>query len=167
MKFQALLIAYVFATANAFSAVAPKKAATPATNIDRTMKGVDESTDFDPTAGDNAALTRNNKGEVWVSQVRIDFVKKQKGAEKSSSHSMESLVDWVLSSKSGHVLGATANLPRFDKWFEKTLLHLPTLSIHSLFTMKISTNRSHPCRDVNVTLWTPCCGKSVKPLNSA
>jgi hypothetical protein len=77
MKFQALLIAYVFATANAFSAVAPKKASTPATNIDRTMKGIDESTDFDPTAGDNAALTRNNKGEVWVPQVSFDSTRRK------------------------------------------------------------------------------------------
>lgn len=41
--------------------------------VDKTLNGVGvpNGLDFDPTAGgSNAALTRNNKGEVWVSQVR-------------------------------------------------------------------------------------------------
>jgi hypothetical protein len=60
--------------ASAFSAVAPKTAGTTPSfeSVDRSMKGIDSdnSAAFDPTEGENAALTRNNKGEVWVSQVR-------------------------------------------------------------------------------------------------
>lgn len=37
--------------------------------VDRSMKGIDAEGSFDPTEGDGAALTRNNKGEVWNLQV--------------------------------------------------------------------------------------------------
>lgn len=42
------------------------------------MRGIDDESgfDFDPVAGDNPALTRNNKGEVWVQQVRTNEVLK-------------------------------------------------------------------------------------------
>jgi hypothetical protein len=37
------------------------------------MKGIDKDpSTFDPTAGDSPALTRNNKDQVWVPQVRAD-----------------------------------------------------------------------------------------------
>ena len=71
MKFlsAALLLASLTGV-SAFSAVAPeKKAPVSAGSIDRTMEGIDAADAFDPTEGDNSALTRNNNGEVWVSQV--------------------------------------------------------------------------------------------------
>lgn len=36
--------------------------------IDKTLRGIDDIVDFDPTVGSNAALTRNNNDEVWVRQ---------------------------------------------------------------------------------------------------
>lgn len=62
---------------SAFSAVAPKST-TPATGsklpnldpVDKTLDGIDAEGSFDPTDGDNAAIQRNNKDEVWVPQVR-------------------------------------------------------------------------------------------------
>jgi hypothetical protein len=68
-------------TSHAFSAVAPQsskaanKAGSGAPNldpVDKSMSDIDAGNDsaFDPTSGSGAALTRNNKGEVWVSQVR-------------------------------------------------------------------------------------------------
>jgi ABC-type transport system substrate-binding protein len=72
MKF--LLLSFgSFASAAAFSAVAPKKSdATPSSIVDRSMKNVDASsaTTFDPTTGAAPAVLRNNNNEVWVSQVR-------------------------------------------------------------------------------------------------
>jgi hypothetical protein len=72
---------------HAFSAVAPpsKPSATAAKSggapnldpVDKSMRGVDgkdeSGTVFDPTSGSAAALTRNNKGEVWVPQVRCSL----------------------------------------------------------------------------------------------
>ena len=85
MKFVplALLISSWSVTINAFSAVAPtgKTAGTSSgapslEPIDRTLKGIDDDKSaFDPTAGENSALTRNNKGEVWVSQVRTGWAR--------------------------------------------------------------------------------------------
>lgn len=80
MKFctYSLLIAYLAASASAFSAVAPKSGAAKAANggapdldpIDRSLKGIDaDASVFDPTTGENPALTRNNNDEVWVPQV--------------------------------------------------------------------------------------------------
>jgi hypothetical protein len=86
MKFSCLLLLLlsvsVAKNGAAFSAVAPNKAApvAPAANsaavdappVDRSMKGIDDdvANAFDPTTGENPALTRNNKDEVWVPQVR-------------------------------------------------------------------------------------------------
>lgn len=72
MKFPlaALFLASLVSVA-AFSAVAPNRAGAVAKgSVDRSMKGIDEKGSFDPTQGENAALTRNNKDEVWVPQVR-------------------------------------------------------------------------------------------------
>ena len=81
----AALTAGFASTSNAFSAVAPpsSKAAKAGSSsssggapnldpVDKSMNGIDADNDsaFDPTTGSSAALTRNNKGEVWVSQVR-------------------------------------------------------------------------------------------------
>lgn len=69
MKFAtALLIASLTVSASAFSAVKPNTAYVAKGEIDRSMKGIDETGAFDPTVGDNAALTRNNNDEVWVPQ---------------------------------------------------------------------------------------------------
>jgi hypothetical protein len=61
----------------AFSAVAPPSKTTAtggAPNVDpvdKSMRHIDDGGSvFDPAAGLNAALTRNNKGDVWVPQVR-------------------------------------------------------------------------------------------------
>ena len=82
MKFYSALVAIALMAGNAaaFSAVAPgKPAAAPAATdggaanmepVDKTMKGIDKEPGFEPTEGDNAALKRNNKGEVWNEQVR-------------------------------------------------------------------------------------------------
>ena len=72
MKFSALVWTILSASAAAFSAVAPKAGAGAVMKgeIDRSMKGIDENGAFDPVAGENAALTRNNNGEVWVPQVK-------------------------------------------------------------------------------------------------
>ena len=82
MKFSSVAVALAAlcaVTVEAFSAVAPpSKTKTAAKGgggapnldpVDKTMKGLDDETVFDPTSGSSAALTRNNKGEVWVPQV--------------------------------------------------------------------------------------------------
>ncbi|GKY99397.1 hypothetical protein MPSEU_000894400 [Mayamaea pseudoterrestris] len=56
-----------------FSTVAPKAVTSQAAGsysdrVDKSMVGIDEAGGFDPTQGENAALTRNNVGEVWVPQ---------------------------------------------------------------------------------------------------
>lgn len=86
MKFSAVLIAsltgatYGFAPSMQARRISPlfmadtasRPVTTPATNIDKSLDGIDgDSATFDPTEGDNAALTRNNKDEVWVQQVRL------------------------------------------------------------------------------------------------
>lgn len=74
MKFYAALLLLTVGQASAFSAVAPPKVSTPVVGgtepIDRSMKGIDADGAFDPTEGGSPALQRNNKDEVWVSQVR-------------------------------------------------------------------------------------------------
>ena len=83
MKFYsvALLLVTLTSSASAFSAVAPgSKVTTAAASapsvkpIDRTLEGIDDSSVFDPTSGESPAVTRNNKDEVWVSQVRYIFL---------------------------------------------------------------------------------------------
>ena len=74
MKFYAALLLLTIGQASAFSAVAPPKASTPVSGgnsepIDRSLKGIDSDASFDPTEGDSPAVIRNNKDEVWVSQV--------------------------------------------------------------------------------------------------
>jgi hypothetical protein len=62
---------------NAFSAVAPNaaKMAPSVDPVDKSMTSLPKETNaFDPTAGENAALQRNNKNEVWVPQVRTKDV---------------------------------------------------------------------------------------------
>lgn len=74
MKFLSatLLIASLSASASAFSAVAPKSSAAKIGSVDKTLQNVDADADtFDPTSGENPALTRNNNDEVWVPQVCI------------------------------------------------------------------------------------------------
>lgn len=82
MKFYLATALYCLSvtTANAFSAVAPNAAKASLSSggapsldpIDKTMSGLpkEETNTFDPTVGENAALQRNNKNEVWVPQVR-------------------------------------------------------------------------------------------------
>jgi ABC-type transport system substrate-binding protein len=72
MKFLSatVLIASLTASASAFSAVAPKSSAAKSSSVDKTLHGVDADPNvFDPTSGENPAVTRNNKDEVWVPQV--------------------------------------------------------------------------------------------------
>jgi hypothetical protein len=65
-----LLIASLATSASAFSAVAPKSAVAKAGSVDKTLQSVDADANvFDPTSGENPALTRNNNDEVWVPQV--------------------------------------------------------------------------------------------------
>ncbi|KAG7359625.1 delta-aminolevulinic acid dehydratase [Nitzschia inconspicua] len=67
--------AVLFATSSnvaAFSAVAPSSTGAATGNpdpVDKSMRGIDkEPSTFDPTAGENAALKRNNNDQVWVPQ---------------------------------------------------------------------------------------------------
>lgn len=81
MRFSSILIASLTGTASSFVPQSVSKApsalfvasppkASATTNVDKTMKGIDSDAGaFDPTAGENSALTRNNNDEVWVKQV--------------------------------------------------------------------------------------------------
>jgi hypothetical protein len=83
----ALFLASSACTASAFSVVAPPSVGSTTAlsdslnpdSIDKTMRGIDDESgfDFDPVAGENPALIRNNKGEVWVPQVRANEVLKK------------------------------------------------------------------------------------------
>ena len=68
-----LILASIVGTVAAFSAVAPvstDKANGNAEAIDKTMRGIDSDVaTFDPTTGENPALSRNNNDQVWVQQV--------------------------------------------------------------------------------------------------
>jgi hypothetical protein len=73
----ALFLASSVFSASAFSAVSPMKV-DPAKNmgdgpdpVDKSLKGIDAEGSYDPVAGENAALTRNNNDEVWVQQVSL------------------------------------------------------------------------------------------------
>lgn len=73
MKFTtALILASMASTASAFSAVAPSSSGASLGNtdpVDKSLRGIDgDDSTFDPTEGDNAALTRNNNDQVWVPQ---------------------------------------------------------------------------------------------------
>jgi hypothetical protein len=70
------------ASANAFSAVAPKTTSSsgPATGgdaIDKTLEGINVGDDYDPTSGDSPPLTRNNHDQVWVPQVGENSLKRK------------------------------------------------------------------------------------------
>ena len=47
----------------------PEVSTGPSTDpVDKSLRGIDDIVDFDPTEGPNAALKRNNNDEVWVPQ---------------------------------------------------------------------------------------------------
>jgi len=87
MKFSLCAVLFVSSLSaggvDGFSAVVPPKSPSATNNgaaksaagaaaqapVDRSMRGMDDDATFDPTGGRNPALTRNNKDEVWVSQV--------------------------------------------------------------------------------------------------
>lgn len=77
MKFYtAFAFALLAGNAAGFSAVAPGKTASTSAStgpssepIDKTMRSIDNEPGFDPAEGENAALKRNNMGEVWNEQV--------------------------------------------------------------------------------------------------
>ena len=79
MKFfaTAFFLASSAISASAFTAVGPASVGSAlrmAENpdpIDKSLRGIDAEGSYDPVAGDNAALTRNNNDEVWVQQVRL------------------------------------------------------------------------------------------------
>ena len=92
MKFSAIFLTTLLSTASAFSpsvafngraataryvATDPETSTGPSTDpVDKTLAGIDDAAEhdvFDPHAGSEPALTRNNNDEVWVSQVRISF----------------------------------------------------------------------------------------------
>eukprot|EP00804_Cyclotella_cryptica_P002150 CCRYP_006561-RA/>CCRYP_006561-RA protein AED:0.04 eAED:0.04 QI:879/1/1/1/0.66/0.5/4/1611/404 len=79
MKISAAVLALTAAYANAFAPVPSQVtrssvlslAAGNTNPVDRTMKGIDDNLGydaFDPTAGENPAVVRNNHGGVWVQQ---------------------------------------------------------------------------------------------------
>ena len=78
MKFcTALILASLVNGVAAFSAVAPASSGASTGSpdpVDKSMRGIDsDEGTFDPTAGENPAVTRNNNDKVWVSQVRQIF----------------------------------------------------------------------------------------------
>jgi len=72
MKYSAVL---ALVLASSVSAFAPTFSAGRSASllrdgpVDKTMNGIYAEGSFDPTTGDNPALARNNKGEVWNQQV--------------------------------------------------------------------------------------------------
>jgi hypothetical protein len=64
MRFVTLALSPLFVAA--LSNVAPG-------TFQRNLKDIVEKDVFDPTAGENAPLTYNNKNEVWVPQVCIEL----------------------------------------------------------------------------------------------
>lgn len=71
MKLTAAVFAALVGTASAFSATPAFTSNGNAAPVDHSLKGIDDGADhnvFDPTTGDNPALQRNNKDEVWVPQ---------------------------------------------------------------------------------------------------
>ena len=76
----AFLLASSAISASAFTAVAPVfvgsalRMADSPDPVDKSLRGIDAEGSYDPTAGDNAALTRNNNDEVWVQQVRLIYI---------------------------------------------------------------------------------------------
>ena len=84
MKISAAVLALSAAYSNAFASIPSSAtrsgvlsmAAGNTDPVDRTMKGIDDNLAydaFDPTAGDNPVVARNNHGGVWVQQVRLWF----------------------------------------------------------------------------------------------
>ena len=84
MKFSAVLIASLATASYGFAPsmqgkpisslfmadTAARPVTTAATNIDKSLAGIDKDPDtFDPTEGEEPALIRNNNDEVWVQQV--------------------------------------------------------------------------------------------------
>jgi hypothetical protein len=77
------LLAITLACSNAFAPVSVSRTTSLSMGagnmepVDRTMNGIDDNLGyeaFDPTAGENPAVARNNQGGVWVQQVRFGFV---------------------------------------------------------------------------------------------
>jgi len=69
----ALFTASCAYSVSAFSAVAPSSSGSvtgsgSSDEIDRSLRGIDDEASFDPTAGENPALKRNNNDQVWVPQ---------------------------------------------------------------------------------------------------
>jgi hypothetical protein len=69
------ILSLVVLQVTSFSATVPTgkitAAASSTANVDKTMTGIDADGSFDPTEGENPALTRNNLGEVWNQQVSV------------------------------------------------------------------------------------------------
>ena len=79
----ALFTASCAYSVSAFSAVAPSSSGSvtgsgSSDEIDRSLRGIDDEASFDPTAGENPALKRNNNDQVWVPQVRNEFLLKKR-----------------------------------------------------------------------------------------
>ena len=76
MKFiaTAFLLASSALSASAFSAVSPPSNGIKSDPVDKTLRGIDAEGSFDPTDGENAALSRNNNDEVWNQQVSLNEV---------------------------------------------------------------------------------------------
>lgn len=76
----AVLLASSAISASAFTAVAPVsvgsalRMADSPDPVDKSLRGIDAEGSYDPVAGDNGALTRNNNDEVWVQQVRYIYI---------------------------------------------------------------------------------------------
>jgi hypothetical protein len=100
MKLITLLLAPL--SVSALSNVAPG-------TFERKIKGI-VSDDFDPTAGENAAMLFNNKDEVWVPQVHHKLISDhiQKNYEKFN----DLLFSFFTSPSSALVLGVIENHQR-------------------------------------------------------
>lgn len=167
MKFTTLLLAVLAKASHAFSPMMESKIGTklfvlpPSDPVDKTMRGIDsDDSTFDPTGGENPALARNNKGEVWNKQVSIrhtQFVKrvpsKYQGlgnVDKNEYLFLTLLILLFIFHSRERVPDAIASLLLYEVWFANAWSLLPTSSILYLFTTKTSIHPLRLCQVVSV-----------------
>jgi hypothetical protein len=155
---------------SAFSAVAPKAAGSFVSSpdpVDKSMQGIDDAGSFDPTEGDNAALTRNNVGEVWVPQVsRMEVEIVSLAALRILDAFSNQAVFAYFTNSDHHHSGldhaVTAKARRCVQWSEKTLLPLQTLFTLFSSTTKIFAKTLPRCPVVSAILLIRCSVKSAR-----
>jgi len=92
--------------------------------VDKSVKGIDKPGSYDPTDGDSAALSRNNKGEVWNQQ-------RARPRRNRKSAAMRSMVRECIVTPSNFIY------PLFihDEDFNTVIPSMPGCERHSLDSM--------------------------------